>query len=748
MKNIYLLTSLLLVSIINAQHYTESQKAAYSPASQIITVENGSRDIEPGQTCATAFPIINSITNFVSNTNVGYAEVGPSYSCLFATPNPNWFSFKVLNEVQSSIIMTADSDIDFILYGIQPDVPGCVGVYYSANIIDCSYSPSNVETGIGYFLPGWTYYLLVTNFSNMVTNVEIKFIPVGDLNFDVEGVYIFTGTLFSDLNSDCIQDINEPVFTGGSVRIGGSAMSVPVQQDGSFIIAVNDYNNETFNFQMPFSNYFPIADCNNNALEWTYTTSGAGTYSKHIGLVTIPCAVPFIQTHTALARRCFTNSRIVNYGNYGSEPLQNATIKLTYDLNEVIPVDIPLAYTQSDNVFEFSIGDLAPFQTGSFIITDSLTCENGISSTVMVTAQILPLPECFPNYPAWDNSDLIVHSSCENNQIEFLVQNIGSGNMVSSSTAFIYANSILVDSSFVQLNAGASTTITYPSESNTLYTLKINENTGHPFNNFAWASTECYSSEIFSGISPFLAMQDQQPWIDQDLKVVVGAYDPNDKNALPLGLTDQRYIMPTDELEYIIRFQNTGNDTAFNILVKDALPPQLDASTFELIGASHPYNYELIGSELSIQFPMILLPDSATNPEGSIGYFIFKIKQMPTQLATYQIDNSADIYFDFNSPIITNVCTRRIGEFPLSVKAPIAEKLLEIYPNPAQNLLWIENPDAQTIRYEILNATGSMVQSGSLNNNEPIDISALRAGLYFIKTIDKKINRTAKWVKY
>ncbi|MCB0622786.1 MAG: hypothetical protein KDC43_02390, partial [Saprospiraceae bacterium] len=49
------------------------------------------------------------------------------------------------------------------------------------------------------------------------------------------------------------------------------------------------------------------------------------------------------------------------------------------------------------------------------------------------------------------------------------------------------------------------------------------------------------------------------------------AIDPNDKRGFPYGLGDERYIEPNQSLDYLIRFQNTGTDTAFNIVIVDTL---------------------------------------------------------------------------------------------------------------------------------------------------------------------------------
>ena len=48
-------------------------------------------------------------------------------------------------------------------------------------------------------------------------------------------------------------------------------------------------------------------------------------------------------------------------------------------------------------------------------------------------------------------------------------------------------------------------------------------------------------------------------------------FDPNDKEVTPEGAGPDHLTQISDELEYRIRFQNTGNDTAFDVTIYDRL---------------------------------------------------------------------------------------------------------------------------------------------------------------------------------
>ncbi|NND77759.1 MAG: T9SS type A sorting domain-containing protein [Flavobacteriales bacterium] len=140
------------------------------------------------------------------------------------------------------------------------------------------------------------------------------------------------------------------------------------------------------------------------------------------------------------------------------------------------------------------------------------------------------------------------------------------------------------------------------------------------------------------------------------------AYDPNDKTEFN-GYTDNGFILPGDELEYLIRFQNTGNDTAYNVFLIDDLSPLLDWDSFEAQSASHPYeSFILEDGRLYVGFDDIFLPDSTTNEPESNGFFKFTINCLDGLPPWTLIENNTEIYFDFNPPILTNTTINTVFE--------------------------------------------------------------------------------------
>ncbi|AUC84186.1 hypothetical protein CW731_02230 [Polaribacter sp. ALD11] len=135
--------------------------------------------------------------------------------------------------------------------------------------------------------------------------------------------------------------------------------------------------------------------------------------------------------------------------------------------------------------------------------------------------------------------------------------------------------------------------------------------------------------------------------------VVVNAYDPNDVVCFE-GNKISTTQVPND-LTYRIRFQNTGTASAINIVVKDILDTDLDVTTFQPISASHNYRVAIKNTnEIEFIFENIQLADSTSNEPASHGWIFYKIKPKSTAVIGDAFDTTANIYFDYNAPVITN----------------------------------------------------------------------------------------------
>ena len=132
------------------------------------------------------------------------------------------------------------------------------------------------------------------------------------------------------------------------------------------------------------------------------------------------------------------------------------------------------------------------------------------------------------------------------------------------------------------------------------------------------------------------------------------SYDPNDKLVQPAN--PQNYALIDEDLIYTIRFQNTGNAEAYDVVIEDEIDSNLDLSTFKVISSSHEHVLltHLEGNIVTFEFENIFLPDSTTNFDASQGNVMYSIRPFDNIDENTIIQNTADIYFDFNPAIVTN----------------------------------------------------------------------------------------------
>ncbi|MEZ4756893.1 MAG: hypothetical protein R2817_08710 [Flavobacteriales bacterium] len=135
-------------------------------------------------------------------------------------------------------------------------------------------------------------------------------------------------------------------------------------------------------------------------------------------------------------------------------------------------------------------------------------------------------------------------------------------------------------------------------------------------------------------------------------QIVVGSYDPNDKNVWPATLSPQE-LQEGTRVTYTIRFQNTGTFMAERVVITDTLPDGLQWNSLAMLDASHPFTWFLNNGVLHFIFDDINLPDSLSDEPGSHGQVRFTVLPAQDLLPGGTVLNAANIYFDFNPPVIT-----------------------------------------------------------------------------------------------
>ncbi|MBK6443799.1 MAG: T9SS type A sorting domain-containing protein [Bacteroidetes bacterium] len=227
--------------------------------------------------------------------------------------------------------------------------------------------------------------------------------------------------------------------------------------------------------------------------------------------------------------------------------------------------------------------------------------------------------------------------------------------------------------------------------------------------------------------------------------IVRCSYDPNDKSVMPEGVDDvMHYTLLSDSLDYLIRFQNTGNDTAFIVMIRDTLDVSLDLTSFELIAESHLVEVQIDSNRaVTFTFNNILLPDSIVDEPNSHGYVRYRIHPMAGLPDPTRIENQAFIYFDLNPAVETNITwNTMVNQIPVGLDHGIEiDNVVRFHPNPMEKSgeLVFENDKSDKMQLRIIDVSGKEVLNISTNASKYIvNRGNLASGLYLFQLINTR----------
>jgi len=243
----------------------------------------------------------------------------------------------------------------------------------------------------------------------------------------------------------------------------------------------------------------------------------------------------------------------------------------------------------------------------------------------------------------------------------------------------------------------------------------------------------------FANVLPVIG--DNYPADNQDntSTVVVGSYDPNGKQVLPVGTGAQGYISQSDAvLKYTIEFQNTGSDSARVVAIQDTLDPSLDITSLRLTAHSHSVRMTLSYPRvLTFTFDKIGLPAKIQNEGGSKGLVSYTIHQLPNLAPGTVIRNKAGIYFDYNVPVITNSTINTITTFTGIENYALTNGMVSIFPNPFSGKALLKINESLGFDEGILrlyDIGGRLMESQEITQHETwIQANTLDAGVYFYR---------------
>jgi uncharacterized repeat protein (TIGR01451 family) len=578
------------------------------------------------------------------------------------------------------------------------------------------------------------------------------------------------GLVFYDYNENCVKDYLDFGVENVMVTIQPGNYVSTTNQGGFWLVDSLPYGNYTitidttnlhWNLTCPITQSFTI-DANNQAI-------------PNFGFIdSYPCTDPDVSIYAPFLRPCIPNQMI--YVSACNQATATGILNASYVDVELDPLmtvtGSSLSYTnQGNNVYRFQIGDLYPGQCVNFNIATTISsptigCAGLLGLTLCMDANLYPVQSCaldtIPSDPIindgtggtlngfpqpctlpWDQSSLSVDGWCQGDSVYFSITNTGEpggGDMECYSPMWVTVDGVVTYTDSIMIPGGQTVILSYFGNGQT-WILNAEQHPLHPGNSHPNAHVEaCGDTANWTpDIVNDFPQDDADPVVDIYCGVVTGSYDPNDKTGYPIGQTDQKYILPNQQLQYVIRFQNTGTDTAFTVVIRDTLDTDLNIFTVTSGVSSHQYDFRMYGPRvLEWTFNNINLPDSTTNQEGSNGFVTFHVDQIPNLAPGIQITNDADIYFDFNDPITTNTTIHRIYEGFVSVlnveELTQSGKSLLVYPNPTTHSITIKGEKNMNQSFSIYDQMGREVFKSKLNGiTTEVNLSILSKGIYTLK---------------
>jgi uncharacterized repeat protein (TIGR01451 family) len=249
-------------------------------------------------------------------------------------------------------------------------------------------------------------------------------------------------------------------------------------------------------------------------------------------------------------------------------------------------------------------------------------------------------------------------------------------------------------------------------------------------------------------------LTDYTPWnnVNSFQAITCSSFDPNFKEVSPIGEGPEGYISTNDSvLDYVIHFQNTGNDNAQKVVIIDTLDTDLAWTSLRPGYSTHNYTAEMSENGiLKFTFNNINLPYQSQSEMGSRGLVAYSIKQHPHLSLGTRITNSADIYFDYNAPVITNTTLNTINA-TVGNNEIKSVHTLKVWPDPATSEILIDMTGTgiagSVCIYDI---TGRLLKNEALQQRsvQKMQIDDLECGIYLISVLAGNGDRfTARFIK-
>jgi uncharacterized repeat protein (TIGR01451 family) len=714
--------------------------------------------------CFEAIPLLNWETITYGSSGgegIDSMEVNNTTSCLSSGErNSSWFVFYTSTNglISFSIIPLCEAaDYDWAVFDITEI--GCAGIATDPLAeVSCNFSGSTSppSTGAnGGLNPqdeppiqaegGRIYVLLVNNFSGSnMCGYTIDFggstAQLGEFNEVIGNVNYDNNDVCGDgiempMHNQRINVLNEnnELISSAYSREDGSYNAYLAPGQGSITVEIAEIPD-------PFeASCFP-------ALQTITFNSDTGTTITNIDFAIRPTQIcdQYIFNYSALFfRRCFSTTSFVKIANRGTTN-SPVDFTLTYPSDQVYPLSASIPFDSlGNNVYLFHAPSIETFQEINISILDTATCANQLNSFICVEGALVNNNNCIE-----ENAEALkLAMYTDENANQIIIKNFGETATPNYFTLHINNDYDTLNNMFQSSNSYSF--ILQPNE--TFNGNVFSENWTSVLTDSEGNNESLFISNAINNSLTDTLISLQFPSSDSDCARVLGSYDPNDKQGFPEGFGELNRIEKDQSINYRIRFQNTGSDTAFTVVILDTLSAFLDYTSVIPGASSHPYSFYHEDNKLEFRFNNIDLVQKSLNEPASIGFVEFKVKQRPSNPISYTIENQAAIYFDFNDPIYTPVHVYSIYPLPLGLEG-IKELEMNVSPNPSNGMIslnFTEKWQGLPKTIQVSDLSGRTIKTIETSESTPtFNWNELPQGTYIISVRTKNgLGASTRWTK-
>ena len=530
---------------------------------------------------------------------------------------------------------------------------------------------------------------------------------------------VVLGSVLHDTNADCIADTEDIPLSNWKVRLTSTANTYYAftNTSGNYVIPVEIgvYNVEVLTI---------------NDL-WTPCTS-----SSTVNAITENqnYEVPFVITpdqeapalvvsvNTDQITGCSNNEYYVTFKNEGTAPSTGTKVEIIFDQG--------LSYIESNfgptitngQLITANIGTLEPGEGGHYRITMFADCDATSNQSICAHAEIIA--DNSPSIPTdWNGAIMRTEAQCEGDSVVYTITNIGILDAVSPLGFIVVEDDVMFQNNDVSLDPAQDFQFKV-ADNGGAHRIIVDQETGYPYGKKTTAFIPSCNDDngSFEYISMF-SNEDESPLADIECEGAQSVFQSNRKTAYPQGYRANHQIEANHDIEYTINFQNTTNDTVFQIVIEDDLDPSLNIESIIHGSSSHPYLLSIDENRtLKLEIYGLAMPNAITDANNSSGFVSYTIAQNTDLPAGTIIGSDAEITFNGTEVLTTNEFTHQIGEnfieMVLYDEIILLDDEFVTAPNPSSQLMKIEVPSVLSeLSYIIYNWQGSVINAANCPSN-------------------------------